>query len=55
MLQMIVYVLILIFITLLYPLCGKKRIVIQGKYEKRNNKKYVYIVSLLLIVILGFR
>lgn len=48
-----VYILLLISIILLYPLIGKYKGLKNG--EITNNKYYIYIISILLIIISGFR
>ncbi|MGO4936210.1 EpsG family protein [Fundicoccus sp. Sow4_H7] len=52
---MTVFIITILIIILLYPLIGKRRRFIDGRVTLTNNKLYVYIVSIILISISGFR
>lgn len=52
---MTVYIITILLVVLLYPLIGKKRRTIEGRVTKINNKLYIKIVSIILILISGLR
>lgn len=52
---MLEYTILIFLIFIIYPMFGKKYSTINGLVVKRNNKSYILIVSLLLILLLGLR
>lgn len=52
---MIMFIILLILITITYPVFTRKSVLVDGKKITYNNKYYIFLISLVLIFILGFR
>lgn len=52
---MIMYICLLILILFMYPFLRKRTMLVHGETIIFNNKKYIFIVSSILIVLLGLR